>query len=350
MRTLTLARGWVGCLLWSTWLHAQDQTVTATARELAKESLRAYDEGRYDEAAEKAHRVYQVVRLPTIALNRARALVKLGRFVEASETYLEALRIERIPAWQAIQDEAQATAEHERMELLPRIPRLRFELENATVRQVSVVVDEEPVPNSLLQSEQLVDPGAHKIVATDGRESLEFTLAFREGEQRVVTLKFEPKAIVAPLVPVAPAIPVGSTASSSVRAPRVAPARSSPGTAVSSSTVSRQRRIVGWSSVGLGSATILFGAIEGFVASAKRERLLATGMCAPDGVHCDPTLAHDVNAYQTTKTLATVGFIAGGVLTMAGLTVLLWPTDSESSHRLAVLVGPRFLGVRGELR
>ena len=72
-----------GLLLSSVAAGQSDTTVTA-AREIARQGLKAYDAGRYEEAADKLSRAYAVVKLPTLALHTARALVKVGRLVEAT--------------------------------------------------------------------------------------------------------------------------------------------------------------------------------------------------------------------------------------------------------------------------
>ena len=45
--------------------------------------------------------LYEIVHVPTLAVNEARALVKLGRLVAASELYIEASRIPRDKSWQS---------------------------------------------------------------------------------------------------------------------------------------------------------------------------------------------------------------------------------------------------------
>ncbi|MFC1643278.1 hypothetical protein ACFL5O_11450 [Myxococcota bacterium] len=58
--------------------HAQTTGDLDAARNLAAEGFQAQKDGRYQEAADKLGEAYQTVRVPTLALGRARALVKLG--------------------------------------------------------------------------------------------------------------------------------------------------------------------------------------------------------------------------------------------------------------------------------
>ena len=105
----------------------------------------------------------------------------------------------------------------------------------------------------------------------------------------------------------------------------------------------------GWCTLGLGGVGIVFGTIEGLSAQSKRTALLNTGKC-PDQQHCEASLSPEIDSLMARRRLSTVGFLAGGLLATAGVTVLLWPSQHESSGPVALAIGPGFLGIRGDLQ
>ena len=199
---------------WSLSALGQDESAVATARQLGEEGLSAYDAGRYDEAAEKLVRAYQVVKVPTFARNAARALAKQGRLVAASELYLEATRLTPNERWRGdLQQIAQRDAAEERAVLLPRIAHLKVVLTGATAHETQVTVDDVTIPEALVGMEQFADPGSRRVVAKRGAQTVEQRVDLREGEHRELALRFEaatttpavqPQPIVSPVAAPAP--------------------------------------------------------------------------------------------------------------------------------------------------
>ena len=163
----------------------------SSVRELAIEGLKAYDQGRYDEAADKLGRAYEVMRVPTVGLARARALVELGKLVEASELYLEVTRLELAPGQPATQERAKAEAAQERKSLMPRIPQLVLRTRAADGSGVTVRVDGVVVPPALLDTKRLVNPGRHSVVAQRGAETKSEEVVLGEGETTTIAIAFE---------------------------------------------------------------------------------------------------------------------------------------------------------------
>lgn len=320
---------------------AEDKAGLSTARELAKQGLQAYDAGRYDEAVEKLSKAYQVVHVPTLAVNEARALVKVGKLVAASELYLEATRIPKERSWQSTQEDAQRDAEKERIELLPRIPRLKINIKGAGPNDVNVSIDGAAVPQALLDTEQLVDPGQRQIEGLRGTDSVKQVVSMKESEHAQVTLVFA-KAGAAATTSVAsvPNQPKKTDQSSAVIPP------TAPSIPVDHQKGGSQA-VLGWVSVGLGGAGLVVGAVSGLLASSKRSSLLDSKTCSADGLHCSPGQSSDVNAYNSLRTVSTVGFIAGGVLAAAGVTLLLTTPKQESQARVGLWMSPSGAGVYG---
>jgi hypothetical protein len=361
----------LGLLTYSATALAQDKASISTARELAKQGFQAYDEGRYEEAVEKSRAAYEVVRVPTLAVNLARALTKLGRLIEASELYLEATQLPRSEPWQAVQDEALRDAERERAELLPRIPRLRIIIEGADQAQLTVTIDNQKVPASLVGTEQMVDPGQRVVVGKRGPEEAREIVSAKAGEHLQVKLRFAgdppvvPPGVASPDSDASPSIVVLAT---NVAPPTAPVATNQPTTATNAAMTAAPasgglskhpstQTVLGWVGVGLGTAGLVLGAIESAASKSKRNSMIATGLC-PDEQRCDPSLAGDVNAYMTMRALSTVGFVAGGILATAGVALLVIPSKREpqpraatltkrnAAPRIALRLGPSFLGVQ----
>jgi hypothetical protein len=363
---------WLGLVTYGASALAQDKASISAARELAKQGFQAYDEGRYEEAVAKSRAAYEVVRVPTLAVNLGRALVKLGRLIEASELYLEAAQLPRSESWQAIQDEGLRNAERERAQLLPRIPRVRIIIEGADPAQVAVMIDNQTVPASLVGTEQMVDPGQRVVVGKRGQDEARETVWPRVGEHLQVKLLFSAEP---PDGPPGAALPdsddsskivvlatnlVPPTAPIATNQPTTASTSRMPATVAWSESPSTQT-VLGWVGVGVGAAGLVLGVVESVASKSKRNSLIATGLC-PDEQHCDPSLASDVDAYMTMRTLSTVGFVAGGILATAGVTLLIIPSTRELEARIALLskrndaphvalrLGPGFVGLHGGFR
>src|SRR5262245_36361776 len=79
-----------------------DQASLASARTLGYEGVERFQKGDYPGAVERLERAYEVVKVPSLGLWSARALVKVGRLVEASERYLEVTRLEVVSGEKAV--------------------------------------------------------------------------------------------------------------------------------------------------------------------------------------------------------------------------------------------------------
>lgn len=305
---------------------AEEQGTIAAARELAKQGFKAYHEHRYQEAADKSLSAYQMVRVPTLAVNRARALAQLGKLAEALAWYREAteLRPAQEP-WQQVQYETQRIAGTERDALLPRVPRLRVVIAGADPAQVVVRIGDAGGPIALNVDHRL-DPGGHTIIGRSGNEEVRTTVSAKEGDALLVTLQFgttpaRAKPRASSLVVYTP--PIRHEAAKS----------------------SNAQTLLGWSGVALGGVGIAFGSVEGLLARSKRKALVGAGRCSADG-SCDPSVSGEVDSLMLRRTLSTVGFATGGALVAAGLTLLLWPAAHDAPPT-TIAVGSGFLTVQG---
>jgi hypothetical protein len=331
IRTLVVAAA--ATVLLSTPARAQDQATIAAAREMAKRGMVAYDAGKFDEAEEKLGRAYEVVKVPTLALYRARALRQLGKLVEAAELYLEATQLEvgaREKARQkARQLAAQRDAERERSELLPRIPNVVVELEDADADAVTVTIDGVPIPGALLGSPRPVNPGERQVLGTRGTQEVRETVTLAEAETKTVRLRFGPDPSAKPEEP--PPAPPPSEAPPADEPP------DEPGWLP-------HQRTVGWIGLGVGGAGLVFGSVMGLRAMAQQSELDKHG-CS-DG-HCYGDQSSDIDAYDTSRTLSTIGYAVGGVGVAAGIVLLLTAPSEQEAPPVSAWIGPRMAGVQG---
>lgn len=248
---------------------AQTSAEVMTAREIARRGVQAYDAGDYETAASQLEQAYGVVKVPTIALYRARALAKLGKLVEASEVYREATMLSFDRGQRETQEQAQAEAKAEREKLLPRIPRLTAVVEGADRSDVTFLVDDAEVSGSLLEAGHALDPGEHVIAGRAGQREATKTVRLEEGTTETVTLRFAAQA------------PAAGTAGKPTHATTVSPITEDTGEGAERRR--RWQRPTGFVAVGLGAAALVVGGVSGLSAKNKRDDLLAGGR-TDDGV------------------------------------------------------------------
>jgi hypothetical protein len=316
---------------------ASNEAAVSTAREIAKEGLNAYDAGHYVEANEKLSRALEVVGVPTLALYTARANVKLGKFVRASELYLLATRLDPKGPSETVQMQAQHDATKERAELLPRIPRLTVTLEGDDLGDVEVTVDGQVVPKALLGTSQLTDPGHPKVAAKRGDEQVSAEVELAEGEHKQTTMRFLPREKS-----------IDQVGMPTVETKTQGPSKSeSAGTAPMSSSgqTHQTQRVLGWVGIGLGGVGLAFGAATGGLALSKRSSLRDGGGCS--GNSCFASQQQEVDSYNLMRTLSTVGFIAGGVFAATGATLLLTTPKAEHGAATALVLAPNSASLVG---
>jgi hypothetical protein len=173
----------------------QPDEATRRARALADDGANAFAQGHYELSHELLARAYAIVQAPTIAILEARALVRLGRFVEARAAYERA-------ASAALADDAPdaftTAAREAREELVAlewRIPKCRV-VHRGEDGGMRVYLDGRRLPQSSLGTWLAVNPGLHEVRAGDGANTRTFTFELREGEAE--TVRIEPPADTSP--------------------------------------------------------------------------------------------------------------------------------------------------------
>lgn len=287
------------------------------ARDLALQGADAYDQADYETALDRFSRAAALVTAPTLVVMQARALVGLGRWIEAMDKYREARRVPVVadapePFHQALRD-----AELESAQLERRAPRLHVRIDPGATG-VSVAVDGKVLPPALLNVDHPIDPGVHQLEASaPGEPPFTEQVELQEGQRWEVAIPFRAAAPVAEeLAPVAPPAPLAPEVSREEVAQRDgAPAWVAP---------------VSFTLGGAGAATALFGAILAAERHTQLERV-----CKPG---CPPEAAGDLEGFRLFRGMA----LAGGALALLGAGVgtyfLVW--GSDSSENVAFVLSP----------
>lgn len=294
-----------------------DDATRATARELGMAGVEAYQAGNYAAAREKLDKAYGALKVPSLGLWSARALAQLGQLIEASERYLEVTRLEVSSGDVAVQKRAQAEAATEREALLLRIPSIVVQLETLDPSQVTVLLDGTRIPNSLLGERRPVNPGPHRLEASQNEHRSKVEITLEEGAHETVRLDLSSSAA---------GTRVSKPDTQSVIRPD-APAASG----ISLRTIGLVVGSVGV--VGLGVGTGFAVRAKALDADAK-----ADGHC--DSTGCDATgRPRNLQALQAAD-ISTVSFIAGGVLLAAGVTLFVVGGPSRRDSEVSLGVSP----------
>ena len=297
----------------------------AAARQLGYQGVEAYQAGDYKTAQDKLARAFDVVKVPTLGLWLARALMKNGRWVEAAEVYREVSRLELSEGKVEAQQEAQQTAASELDELVGKIPAIVILVEGAQANQVSVEIDGVQVPAAVLGEARPMDPGRHRVVGRLGDQVSEQVVELGPGQQRKLKVAFKPELAKAADKPTGaePTHDEGAGAGGDAQ------------------------RTLGWAALGVGAAGLVTGGVTGIMVLGKKSALEDNTSCRDNA--CAPPAHDDVDSYNRLRTISTVSFVVGGAAAALGVTLLLTSHDGEGEGGTAVsaYVGVGHAGVKG---
>lgn len=307
-----------------------DDSTRASARRLGYAGVEAFEARDYKGASEKLERAFGVLQVPTLGLWSARALVKLGKLVEAQERYIKVGRLAVSGGDADVQRKAQAEAAEELAALEPRIPSLVIDLKGAEASEVALQIDDVKVATPLIGEPRPVNPGARSVLAVRGSEQRRLTVTVAEAQQQRVMIDFG-----------APAPPAAGPEAASNATLAVG---SGPSSRSDAKPAGAARRTVGWVAVAVGGAGLIFGGVTGAMVLGKKGDLEANARCRDDA--CGPSQQGDVDSYNSLRTLSTVGFIAGGVVAATGVVLVLTAPKAQSPSA-ALWLGPSSASVRG---
>ncbi len=309
-----------------------DDSERNAARSLASQAKDQFDRGDYEKAQDLFHRAYQLVQAPTISLYEARALVQLGRLVEAEEAYTRTVRTQLAGESSEQFRKAVREAEPELAALQPRIPRLIIAVTGAgaTDPALEVRLDGELVKSALVGVEMPINPGKHTVTARAG--------AGRITERSVTVLEKERQSIELEVAP-APAPPPPAASDASSRRPR---AEAPPDVARGWPWQRKAAFVAG----GVGVAGLGLGIVTGVIASSRYAK--AEDECPQHRCIAGSAGDEALQSFRSLKTVSTVGYIVGGVGIAAGVTLFVTaPARNPRQARLGVFLTGDRAGVVG---
>lgn len=325
-----------------------DDATRAAARQLGTTGVQAYQSGDYPTAHEKLEKAYRVLKVPSLGLWSARALVKTGHLVEAQERYLEVTRLPTNSGDVAVQKQAVADAETELRALTPTIPSIVIQVEGANPEDLVLAIDGARNSAELIGEPRPTNPGKHVIEAWRGQERAASEVTLVTGDKKTVTLRFT--AAGAPALPPPPGpepagtpLPTGPTATP----PPPGSELSFSGSTTPPPPVQRVRnpaRTVAWIVFGAGAVTLTAGILSGSAASSKKDELDANPNCKDN--KCLRSEKDAVDTYQAYRSISTATFIVGSGLAVAGFVMVLATSPTKERH-VALELKPGYAGLSG---
>jgi hypothetical protein len=300
---------WVGfgaALLWAPLAHAAGADDKAAAQVLFDEGRKLMEQGKYAEACPKLESSQRLDPGAGTLLNLAACYEKNGQTASAWVTYTDAATAsrDRHPDW-ATRAEARAKA------LYPTLSHLTIDVPSPP-SGLAIVRDGKPIESGSYGTPMPVDPGHHVIDATapSKKPFHQEVDVGAKGAEAKVTVKLEDAPAPAgsehvALTPVTPPPPEDTSRGSGMR-------------------------VAGLTTLGVGVAGLVVGGIFGGLAIGKKND--AAPNCTSDFSRCNTTGKAAVDDAMTFGTVSTIGFIAGGVLAAAGLTIFLLAPKAKEAH------------------
>jgi hypothetical protein len=292
-----------------------DEGTRTAARALGTAGVDAYQANDFETATDRLEKAYEILRVPTLGLWSGRALVRVGKWVEAAERFAEVASLQVPQGEYDVQKQAQLDAADEFQTLKPKIPMIRVVADGVPLNEVAIDIDGKPVPSSLAAEGRLVNPGQHVIVGLRAGERVRVTLTLRESQRETALLRFGAKPAA------------GDTAAVELEQPK-------PG--------SPTLRAVGYVSLGVGAVGLTLGTVTGIMALGKKSQIDRNENCRD--LVCARSQDSKVDSYNSMRVASSVGFIAGGVLAATGVVLLI---TSSGSSKTQAFVSPTSAGLQG---
>lgn len=288
---------------------------------LIEQALEAYEAGRYAEARNTFRRAHELH--PTARTLRGMGMCSfnLGDYTHAAYELEQALKEPRL----ALTAEQQAHARG----LIDRANRHigRFHL-RLTPAEAALRVDGD-APLIVEGRELLLDAGTHEIeVRAPGFLTAHSSVKVEGGDRTTLVFRLlrDDYAVAA-----------------SVEAPPRGPARSASPSAQPAAASGSWLRTLGYTSLGVGVASLLGFAVTGTLALADGNKL--QDRCPNE--QCSEMYRTTVRRYDTMRTLATITLVAGGALTVLGTGLLIAQPSSYSGERAVQRPSPTIEPVLG---
>jgi len=318
-RALRASRSWAALVALAVFTASGSAAAdTASAKELFHQAQDLYDSGEFEGALPLFREVYAQTSSPNARLYIARSLRDAGHTTEAYEEMADvareaAQRAESEPKYEGTRD----AALKELKPLEAKVARLTLAIAD-TPQGTEVTVNDRPFDLDKLGSEVALLPGTIVVkVKAPGRDMVRRSLELSGGEAKTLAM-----ALPAPRGGDGDGDGDGDGGG---------------GGGGGMSPI----RAAGIGVAGLGAAGIVVFAVTGSMSKSKFEEVET----ACGGKKCpDDALTADIDEGKTLETIANISLIAGGVLLVAGVTMIVVGEDEESDEALRVGVVPLFAG------
>jgi hypothetical protein len=318
----------------------------AAARTAADQGADAFDRGDYAQALELFTRAERLFHAPPHLLFMARSLEKLGRLVEARETYLKLASEKPLASAPSAFKKAHAAGEAELNQIESRLSYVTIRVRGDEGGGAVATMDGTELPSAMIGISVPVDPGTHVFSARNERaRSSEVKVTLQEGARQTVELTLSES-----IAPTAQSSPPAKSQGS--------PRQGEPAASGRSSGSGSAQLTWGFVTIGVGAA--IAGVGTGFMVSSLNTRSEGDRIfecnrteerCSEDQI--DQIDKKDAEADRT-RNIAIAGFAAGGAVIATGLVLVLTAPSDENEAQPSGLVrdfrlvaGPGWLGASG---
>jgi len=314
----------------TSWVASAEPTASerATARSLAQEGYAALTAKDYAVAEDRFRRADELVHAPTLVMDRARALVGLGRFGDAYAAY-QAVIAEEVPAKApAVWKKARKAAEQEIEAIKPRVAWLTIRVTGPS--EPHVELDGQPLPASSLGQRLPANPGERVISSSaEGFISKQVKRTLSEGGEATAELELLPEPKPEPVVVVTPPPPPDPVDQESER-------------------TGKRNRTLSYVAFGVAGAGLAVGATTGILWLKARSDInsdCGSLTCVASTDSEASRYEDQQQRYNTYGTLSAIGFGVGiaGAATGVALILLEPKTNNDEKPKVA-RVAPYFTG------
>jgi len=317
-----------------------------TARALAEEGRVALERFDYLLAEDRFTRADALIHAPTLMLGLARAQARLGKLVEAHESYQrivrEGVRPGSPPAFSRALDDATR-------EVGPIAARLAWiTIDVSPSNGAAVVLDGTAMSKAAIGAKRPVNPGTHRIRAmAPGYQARDETFSVTEAQKLALTLVLKPVATAELPGPGLPGTEPRASASDRKDDARPAIGGGPVDADVDAPRPGSANRIAAGVAFVLGGGGLVTGAVAGGLALRKHDSL---ERACPGGA-CGTEHREDIDDFRRLAKVSTIGFIVGAAGVSTGFVLLLTaPSDKRpaASAGISAYVGPGIVGMRGQ--
>lgn len=276
-----------------------------TARALMDQGDERFEQKNYKAALEAYRGAHAIMRVPTTAIEVAKAHEALGQLVEARDVCLEAIRFPTATGEPAAFTAARNEAASRAGDLATRIPTVLVQIDSGLPDSgVRVAVDQVTLPEAAARLPIKLNPGRHRLVVSSrSTEDAVRDVEVAEKENITVRLALTTR-------------PVAETSAGDMP----------PETATSRRHRRSGLRTAGLITAGVGVAGIAVGTVFGLRASSQQDEAGCPGNLCRDDASADK-----LRSANDSASLSTIGFVAGGILLAGGLAVWLFAPDGRPS-------------------